>query len=129
MTILEVLTGRVPFGRASDAGVVKRVIGGTRPDRPKTGFSNGLWDLLRLSWSEEYESQESKRPPIPLILEQLQKDSSAWFATARLPFPTVEPERSPFGSDQSSTITTEDADGGPELHDLLVGGSSRVAAA
>lgn len=68
---------------------MKKVIDGVRPERPNTGFSDGLWNLLQLSWSEEYESRGSKRPPIGLILEQLQKDSSGWFST-KLPFPTIE---------------------------------------
>jgi len=71
------------------------VIDGVRPERPATGFTDGLWKLLELSWSEEYENRESKRPSIGLILEQLQKDSS-WFYTARVPFPTVEQKRSSF---------------------------------
>ena len=91
----QILTGRHPFGRASDGSIVRKVIDGIRPERPKTGFGDGLWNLLQLSWSEQYESQESKRPSISLILEQLQKDSSDWFS-ARLPFPTVESKRSSF---------------------------------
>ena len=92
----QVLTGRPPFGRAPDPSVVKKVIDGVRPDRPSTGFTDGLWNLLQLSWSEEYEGRESKRPPIGLILEQLQKDSS-WFYTARVPFPTVDQKQLSFG--------------------------------
>lgn len=92
---LQILTGRQPFGRASDGTIVRKVTEGVRPERPKSGFSDGLWSLLQLSWSEEYESRESKRPPMDLILDQLQKDSSGWFS-ARLPFPTVESKRSSF---------------------------------
>ena len=75
---------------------MKKVIDGIRPERPSTGFSDGLWDLLQLSWLEEYENRESKRPAIALILERLQKDSSGWFSTGKLPFPTVESKRFPF---------------------------------
>jgi len=89
---LQVLTGHPPFARASDPSVVKKVIDGVRPERPSAGFTDGLWNLLQLSWSEEYESRESRRPSIGLILEQLQKDSS-WFYTAKVPFPTVEQKR------------------------------------
>ena len=91
---LQVLTGRQPFGRTSDGGVVKKVIDGARPERPNSGFSDGLWNLLQLSCSEEHESQESKRPSIVFIMEQLQKDSSSWFAM--FPFPTTAPKRWPF---------------------------------
>lgn len=65
------------------------MVDGVRPERPNAGFSDGLWALLQLSWSEEHEGRESKRPSIGLVLEQLQKDSSGWFS-AKLPFPTVE---------------------------------------
>ena len=68
---------------------MKKVMDGVRPERPSTGFSDGLWNLLQLSWSEEYESRGSKRPSIGLILEQLQKDSSGWF-TAKFAFPKIE---------------------------------------
>ena len=80
---------------------MKKVIDGARPERPDTGFSDGLWKLLQLSWSEEYANQGSKRPPIGLILEQLQKDSSAWFSSNKLPFPTVESKRLSFSKHMS----------------------------
>jgi len=107
MTILEVLTGRVPFGRASVAGVVKKVVDGVRPDRPSSAFSDGLWELLQLSWSEEYEGRESKRPPITLILDQLHKDSSRWHPVNKLPFPTFASKRLSFGNSRSNTMNTE----------------------
>jgi len=75
---------------------VKKVIDGVRPERPKAGLSDGLWNLLQHSWSEEYESRESKRPSIALILERLQKDSSSWFYSAKFPFPTVDSKRLSF---------------------------------
>jgi len=106
MTILEILTGRPPFDRTPDAGVVKDVIDMVRPERPSAGFTNGLWDLLQLSWSEEYEGRESRRPTLGSILEQLQKDSSVWFSTVRLPFPTVESKRWSLRGNRSSTIAT-----------------------
>lgn len=70
---------------------MKKVMDGVRPDRPGTVFTDGLWNLVQLSWSEENEqSQESKRPSVGSILERLQKDSSNWFYTARFHFPTVD---------------------------------------
>ncbi|KAF9781192.1 kinase-like domain-containing protein, partial [Thelephora terrestris] len=94
MTILEVLTGEPPFGKSSDGSVAKKVLAKVRPEKPHAGFSGGLWDLLQLSWSEEYEHLESKRPPISLILTQLQKDSSSWFSAPRLAFPSIDSKRS-----------------------------------
>lgn len=72
------------------------MLDGIRPERPNIGLTDGLWNLLQLGWSEEYENRKSKRPSIALILEQLQKDSSTWFSNAKLPFPSVDSKRSPF---------------------------------
>lgn len=93
----QILTGRQPFSRSTDGSIVKKVVDGVRPERPNAGFSDGLWNLLQLSWSAEHESQESKRPSIGLILEQLQKDSSDWFSATKLPFPTIESKRPSLG--------------------------------
>jgi len=104
MTPLQVLTGKPPFGRTSDGGVVKKVHDGVRPERPNAEFSDGLWNLLQLSWSEEHESRESKRPAVGLILDQLQKDSSRWFSVSKISFPTVESKRLPFSEWMLSVI-------------------------
>jgi len=75
---------------------------GVRPERPNSGFSDGLWNLLQLSWSEEHENRESPRPSITLILEQLQTDSSSWFSTPKLAFPSVESKQLAFSTWPSS---------------------------
>ena len=93
LLLSQVLTGGPPFGKSSDAGVVKKVMDGTRPERPTAGFSDKLWNLLQLGWSEEYENRESKRPSIALILGQLQRDSSSWFSSAKVAFPSVDSKR------------------------------------
>ena len=93
---LQVLTGLPPFGKSPDGSVAKKVVGGARPEIPNPGFYAGLWNLLQLSWSEEYENQESKRPSIALVLEQLQRDSSSWFSAPRVSFPSVASKRLPF---------------------------------
>jgi len=120
MTILEVLTGLPPFGKSPDGSVAKKVVGGARPEIPNPGFYAGLWNLLQLSWSEEYENQESKRPSIALVLEQLQRDSSGWFSAPRVPFPSVASKRLPFRSNKPSTSTTVPTPGDLELRDLLM---------
>lgn len=51
MTMLEVLTGKVPFDhRRYDNTVIVDVIHGIRPHRPKALKSDGLWDLLGSCW-------------------------------------------------------------------------------
>jgi len=120
MTILEVLAGRSPFGKSSDSNVLMKVMDGVRPERPDTGFSDGLWSLLQLGWSEEYEDRESKRPSIASILGQLQKDSSNWFS--KIPFPSADPKRESFRSNRSRKVPTKATSlGDSELHDLLAG--------
>lgn len=120
MTILEVLTGRPPFGRSSDGRVVRKVMDGVRPERPNSGFSDELWNLLQLSWSEKHENRESPRPSITLILEQLQTDSSSWFSTPRLAFPSVESKQLSFRNNNPSTKAVETIPGDPGLRDLLM---------
>ena len=87
------LTGRPPFGKASDGSVVKKVLDGGRPEKPNVALSNELWELLQHSWSEEYENQKSKRPTIATILELLQKESSAWYSTAKVALPSAVSKR------------------------------------
>jgi hypothetical protein len=54
MTMLEVITGKVPFHhRRYDNIVIIDVIAGVRPPRPEeiiTDKSDGLWDLLESCW-------------------------------------------------------------------------------
>lgn len=54
------------------------VVGGKKPNRPPSGFSDDLWNLLLKVWDPEYGAQLPKRPSIPLILDQMKEDADDW---------------------------------------------------
>ena len=54
------------------------VITGVKPDRPLSGFSDGLWDLLLKAWDPEYGSEPPKRPPVKTISNQMKEDAGDW---------------------------------------------------
>jgi serine/threonine protein kinase len=63
MTILEVLTGNVPFNhRRYDTVVILDIIRGIRPRRPKD-MSDDLWKLLGICWDEK----PHKRPTANVV--------------------------------------------------------------
>jgi len=63
------------------------VMRGKKPDRPPSGFSDALWDLLLVAWDEEYASQPPKRPSVRMILDQLKRDGGKWGKFIILPAP------------------------------------------
>jgi len=90
------MTGRKPFETTTDdTAVVKKVLGGTRPDRPTEGFSEALWTLLTQTWLEEFESSNSPsaRPNTVHILERLQVEERNWSPMSRQLAPPVPAER------------------------------------
>ena len=54
------------------------VIKGVKPDRPLSGFSDALWDLLLKAWDPEYGSQPPKRPSVKTISNQMKEDADNW---------------------------------------------------
>ena len=69
MVILEVLSGKTPFGHLRDILVTGRVIGGERPTRPEgSWFTDDLWEILERSWSP----RPKDRPTVEAILERLE---------------------------------------------------------
>lgn len=61
MTILEVMTGKVPFShRRYDTVVVRDVIRGIQPPRPEMSIlSDDVWNILKACWKAEPESRPS----------------------------------------------------------------------
>lgn len=75
MVILEVLSGEAPFKRFNEATVIRMVIEGRHPERPKgtegAFFTNDLWEALNLC--REYRPES--RPSAEAILEALERVS------------------------------------------------------
>ena len=74
MVILEVLTGQVPFACYEGYVVMRKVVDGERPERPKGAwFTDDLWGTLELCWS----SRSKGRPTVEAVLECLERVSLA----------------------------------------------------
>jgi len=51
---------------------------GDRPERPPSGFSDALWELLVRTWVAEDGPESKRRPPASFILDQLEKGVDQW---------------------------------------------------
>lgn len=89
MVILEVLSGQSPFARYKEFIVMRKVIEGERPERPKEGqFTDALWRIVEQCWA----SQPKNRASAESVLECLEKVSTGW-----LPSPLREKGDFPTG--------------------------------
>ena len=55
-----------------------KVVEGVKPNRPLSGLSDALWNLLFKAWDPEYGPQPPKRPSVQTILNQMKKDADNW---------------------------------------------------
>ena len=55
-----------------------KVVTGDRPNRPASGFSDTLWDLLVSTWVVEDGPESKRRPSASAVLDQLKKDVDHW---------------------------------------------------
>ena len=70
MVILEVLSGQAPFANDNAIGVMRKVINGKHPERPKEAwFTDHLWGTLEQCWS----SRPGRRPTAEAVLERLEQ--------------------------------------------------------
>ena len=78
MVILEVLTGEPPFSNCNGMVVMRKVVEGEHPERPRgregVWFTDDLWEMLERCWSP----QPERRPAIDTVLRCLEKGSMAW---------------------------------------------------
>ena len=78
MVVLEVLTGKVPFQSCSNLAVMRKIIGGEHPDRPKgpeaVWFTDDLWGTLGRCWLYKPEL----RPAVEGVLECLEQHLVTW---------------------------------------------------
>jgi len=78
MTIFEVLTGSVPFTNDRNETVTLKVMRGTRPNRPPSGLSDTLWELLVATWVVQQAQEPPRRPPACTVLERLKECVDHW---------------------------------------------------
>ena len=70
MTVYQVLTGQWPFYPKRELEVMRAVISGERPPKPKNaekiGMTGAVWELMRECWREN----RTKRPDISQVLRR-----------------------------------------------------------
>ena len=101
MVILEALTGQVPFPSCNYLVVMRKVVGGERPERPQgpeaAWFTDDLWGTLEQCWSPKPEL----RPTLVAVSECLERGSTAWE-----PLSPSTDDSYQAGSDDESVSTT-----------------------
>ena len=87
----QVLTGVKPFYKMPDLTCVLAVVRGERPPKPSNpeslGFSDNLWGLTQLCWSET----TSTRPTARQLLDCISLASPTWAPPAVYPIVVVDP--------------------------------------
>ena len=58
--------------------VMVKIFDGVRPDRPSSGFSDRLWDLLMATWAVKHAREPGRRPPAWAVLDQLKEIVDDW---------------------------------------------------
>jgi len=80
LTLLQVLTGSIPYSGCDDAAALSNIRAGNIPERPSEGIPDPIWQLLEECWSMD----PQKRPP------------AADFYTALSEFRSVRPGKLKF---------------------------------
>ena len=55
-----------------------KVMKGDRPGRPPSGFSKTLWDLMVVTWVEQYAQKPRERPSASAVLTRLKECVDDW---------------------------------------------------
>ena len=58
--------------------VMLKVMKGDRPDKPPSGLSDTLWELLVATWVAQRAQESGGRPPASTILDQLKECVDDW---------------------------------------------------
>jgi len=78
MVVLEVLSGQPPLASDEDFIVMRKIVDGERPGRPKgpegVWFTDDLWGMLELCWATRPES----RPSVHAVHKCLERLSGTW---------------------------------------------------
>ena len=84
MVTLEVLSGQPPFASHRDLVVMRKVLDGKCPERPRgvvgEQFTNDLWNILEECWA----TQSQSRPSIKTVLKCFVQVSRAWTLPSQL---------------------------------------------
>ena len=100
MVILEVLTGEPPFSNCNGMVVMRKVVEGEHPERPRgregVWFTDDLWEVLERYWSP----QPERRPAVDTVLQCLEQGSTAW-----QPLPPDSDDYARSDSDDQSDFT------------------------
>ena len=98
MVIIEVLSGRAPYGQFKEFIVMRMVLEGTHPERLETlWFTDDLWRILEQCWSQQPED----RPTIEAVLEYLGQVVTTW-----RPLPPVAEDSGGVASDKSGSTVS-----------------------
>ena len=78
MVVLEVLTGKAPFSGCNNLAVMRKIVDGEHPSRPKgpqaVWFTDGLWGMLKQCWL----CKPKQRPAVEGVLECLERGLVTW---------------------------------------------------
>jgi len=55
-----------------------KVMNGVRPDRPPSGLSDTLWELLVATWVVQHAQEPGGRPPTSNVLDRLKECVDDW---------------------------------------------------
>ena len=90
---------------------------GVRPDRPPSGLSDTLWELLVATWAVQHAQEPGGRPPAWTILDRLKETVDDWGRSIVPPVPEYwqdgeshVPERTPQFINVLSTVADSDED-------------------
>jgi len=65
MVVYEILSGSTPFGTDNSFAILRRVLEGERPERPKGDaaklFTGSIWSVVKRSWEDQPQDRASAR--------------------------------------------------------------------
>lgn len=101
MVIFEVLSGQAPFKDYRDFVVMRKVLEGERPERPKEAwFTDEVWGILERCWAPDTQD----RPRVKDVFQCLEEASPSWTTFLHLVSSTTNSSDGEF-SDGNSVLT------------------------
>ena len=53
---------------------MRKIINEVQPDRPPSGLSDTLWELLVVTWAVQHAQESGRRPPASTVLNRFLKE-------------------------------------------------------